>query len=185
VLLLRDVLGWSAAEVADVLEATTASVNSALTRARATLAQQRAAGRLPSGRSVPTDAVAQSLAQRYFAAWQAVDMGTLTGLLASDVVLTMPPRPLRYSGRAAVTAFLARTPAGGDRTQFRYLPTRANRQPALAVYRRAAEGQTYRAWGMFVLGIDGEAIAAITAFGDAGLLPAFGLPAELADDAGA
>jgi RNA polymerase sigma-70 factor (ECF subfamily) len=182
VLILRDVLGWSAAEVADMLEATTASVNSALTRARTTLAQQRAAGRLPSGRVAPPDEVAQSLAQRYFAAWQAVDMSALTGVLASDVVLTMPPLPLRYDGRAAVTAFLATIPAGGARDQFRFLHTRANRQPAMAVYRRAPDGHTYRAWGMFVLGVDGEAIAEITAFADPTLVAAFGLPAELFRD---
>jgi RNA polymerase sigma-70 factor (ECF subfamily) len=109
-------------------------------------------------------------------------MGALAGLLTSDVVMTLPPLPLRYSGRAAVTAFLARTPEGGDRAQFRFLPTRANRQPALALYRRAADGQTYCAWGMFVLGIDGEAIAEITTFGDASLIPAFGLPDELAGE---
>jgi RNA polymerase sigma-70 factor (ECF subfamily) len=182
VLILRDVLGWSAAEVADVLEATTASVNSALTRARATLAQQRAAGRLPAGRKVPADEVAQSLVRRYFEAWQAVDMDKLVGLLTSDVVVTMPPRPLRYSGREAVTAFLTRIPDGGARAQFRFIPTRANRQPAMAVYRPAPDGQTYRAWGMFVLGVDGDAVAAITAFADAALMPVFGLPAELASD---
>jgi RNA polymerase sigma-70 factor (ECF subfamily) len=182
VLILRDVLGWSAGEVADVLEATTASVNSALTRARATLAQQRAAGRLPAGRSVPTDEVAQSLVRRYFEAWQAVDMDKLVGLLKSDVVVTMPPRPLRYSGREAVTAFLTRIPDGGARAQFRFILTRANRQPAMAVYRPSPDGQTYRAWGMFVLAVDGDAVAAITAFADATLMPVFGLPAELAPD---
>lgn len=103
-LILRDVLGWSASEVADALDATTASVNSALSRARATLAQQRAAGRLAAGRSVPTDEVAQALARRYVEAWQAVDIDALAALLTSDVVMTMPPLPVRYTGREAVTA---------------------------------------------------------------------------------
>ncbi len=187
VLILRDVLGWSASEVADALEATAASVNSALNRARATLAQQRAAGRLATGRSVPTDEVARSLVRRYVEAWQAVDIDALAGLLTSDVVMTMPPLPLRYSGREAVTAFLATVPVGGDRDQFRFIPTRANRQPALAVYRRDPDGQTYCAWGMFVLSVDGAAIAAIaaiSAFVDPSLAPVFGLPAELEHESG-
>ncbi len=184
VLILRDVLGWSASEVADALEATTASVNSALNRARATLAQQRAAGRLVTGRSVPTDEVARSLVRRYVEAWQAVDIDTLAALLKSDVVMTMPPLPVRYTGREAVTAFLATVPAGGDRDWFRFIPTRANRQPALAVYRRDPDGQTYRAWGMFVLSVDGAAVADITVFVDPPLAPVFGLLAELARDAG-
>ncbi len=141
-LILRDVLGWSAGEVA------------------------------------------RSLARRYVEAWQAVDIDALTGLLTSDVVMTMPPLPVRYTGREAVTAFLATIPAGGDRDRFRFIPTRANRQPALAVYRRDPDGDTYRAWGIFVLSADGAAIAAITAFVDPTLVPVFGLPAELARDAG-
>jgi RNA polymerase sigma-70 factor (ECF subfamily) len=138
VLILHDVVGFSVGEVADVLEATTASVHCALTRARATLAQQRAAGRLPTGRIVPTDEVTQSLVRRYVAAWQAVDIGKLVGLLKSDVVMTMPPLPMRYTGRSAVTEFLATIPARGERDRLRFNPTRANRQPALALYRAAA-----------------------------------------------
>ncbi len=183
-LILRDVLGWSASEAADALEATTASVNSALSRARATLAQQRAAGRLQTGRSVPTDEVARSLVRRYVEAWQAVDIDALTGLLTSDVVMTMPPLPVRYSGREAVTAFLTTVPVDGDRDRFRFIPTRANRQPALAAYRRDPDGQTYRAWGMFVLSVDDDAVAAITAFVDPTLAPVFGLPAELEHESG-
>lgn len=183
-LILRDVLGWSAGEVADALDATTASVNSALSRARATLAQQRAAGLLQTGRVVSTDEVARSLARRYVEAWQAVDIDALAALLTSDVVMTMPPLPVRYTGREAVTAFLTTVPAGGDRDRFRFIPTRANRQPALAVYQRDPDGQTYRAWGMFILSADGTAIAAITAFVDPTLAPVFGLPAELAHDSG-
>jgi RNA polymerase sigma-70 factor (ECF subfamily) len=180
VLILRDVLGWSATEVAELLDVTTASVNGALNRARATMEQQRAAGRLQTRRAAPPDEVAQSLAQRYVEAWQAMDIGKLVGLLRHDVVMTMPPLPLRYSGREAVIEFLITIPAGEARNQFRFIPTRTNRQPALAAYRLDAEGRTYRAWGMFVLGVDGDTVAAITAFVDPALLPAFGLPAVLA-----
>ncbi len=185
VLILHDVLGWSAGEVAELLDSTTASVNGALNRARATLEQQRAAGRLQTGRRVPTDEVAQSLVRRYVEAWCAVDIGALAGLLKSDVVMTMPPLPVRYTGREAVAAFLATIPAGGARDRFRFIPTRANRQPALAVYRLDPDGHTYGAWGIFVLSADGDAIAEITAFIDPTLLPMFGLPTEIARDAGA
>ena len=178
VLILRDVLGWSATEVAELLDATPASVNGALNRARATIEQQRAAGRLQTGRVAPADEVAQSLARRYVEAWQAVDIGKLVGLLKHDVVMTMPPLPLRYSGREAVVEFLATIPARNAREEFHFIPTRANHQPALAAYRLDAEGRTYRAWGMFVLGIDGDAVAEITAFIDPTLASAFGLPAR-------
>jgi RNA polymerase sigma-70 factor (ECF subfamily) len=184
VLILRDVLGWSAAEVADALDATTASVNGALARARATLAQQRTAGRLQTGRVAPTDEVERSLVRRYVEAWEAVDIAKLVGLLKREVVLTMPPLPLRYTGREALAEFFTTIPAGGALDRFRFLPTRANRQPALASYRRDADGQTYRAWGMFVLSLDGDAIAEITVFFDRGLPPLFGLPTEIASDAG-
>lgn len=185
VLILRDVLGWSAGEVADALAATPASVNSALTRARAALARQRAAGRLPTGRGTPTGEAAWSLVRRYVEAWDAVDLDALAELLTSDVVLTMPPLPLRYSGRAAVADFFATIPAGGALDQFRLLPTRANRQPAVAVYRRDPVGPLDRAWGIFVLGMASEAIADITAFVDPGLAPVFGVPTELAWEVGA
>jgi RNA polymerase sigma-70 factor (ECF subfamily) len=184
VLILRDVLGWSAAEVAELLEATPASVNGALNRARATIEQQRAAGRLQTGRAAPTDEAAQSLVRRYVEAWQAVDIGKLVGLLKSDVVMTMPPLPLRYSGRRAVIEFLITIPASSAREGFRFIPTRANRQPALAAYRLDADGQRYRAWGMFVLSVDGDSVAEITAFVDPTVVPAFGLPTELARDGG-
>ena len=133
---------------------------------------------------MPTDEVERSLVRRYVEAWDAMDIGKLVGLLKSDVVMTMPPLPLRYTGREAVTEFFATIPAGGALDRFRLIPTRANRQPALAVYRRDPEGQTYRAWGMFVLSVDGDAIAEITAFVDPMLVPVFGLPTELGRDAG-
>jgi RNA polymerase sigma-70 factor (ECF subfamily) len=185
VLLLRDVLGWSAAEVAEALDATSASVHGALTRARATLEQQRAAGRLQTGRSVPEDEVERSLVRRYVEAWDAVDIGKLVGLLKRDVVLTMPPLPLRYAGREAVAEFFATIPAGGALDRFRLTPTHANRQPAVAVYRLDPDSLAYRAWGMFVLSLDGEAIAEITVFYDPKLVPLFGLPAEFEGDSAA
>jgi RNA polymerase sigma-70 factor (ECF subfamily) len=153
-------------------------VNSALARARLTLERQRAAGRPSVSRPVPPDDAAQALARRYVEAWQETDLGRLLGLLTSDVVLTMPPLPLRFSGREQVAAFFETIPGGG-RQRFRFLPTRANRQPALVVYGLDRERSTYRALGIWVLAIDGDRIAEITAFTDATLVRTFGLPAEM------
>jgi RNA polymerase sigma-70 factor (ECF subfamily) len=175
------VLGWSAVEAADMLDATTASVNNALHRARATMEHQRAAGRLQSSRIVPSDEVEQSLVRRYVEAWQARDIGKLAQILRQDVVLTMPPLGLRYAGRAAVTAFYATVAYTGPR-RFAVTPTRANRQPALAVYRLDPDARVYRPLGIWVLHPDGDAIAEITAFIDAELPPLFGLPTELREN---
>jgi RNA polymerase sigma-70 factor, ECF subfamily len=185
VLILHDVVGFSAGEVAQLLDATLASVNSALNRARATIAQQRQVGRLQIGRTAPTDDIAQSLVRRYVEAWQAVDISNLVGLLKSDVLMTMPPLPMRYDGREAVIRFLVSVSTRDERDRFRFIPTRANRQPGLAVYRARRDDATYRAWGIFVLTADGDSIAEITAFIDPTLMPAFGLPTELVPDSGA
>jgi RNA polymerase sigma-70 factor (ECF subfamily) len=179
VLLLRDVVGFSADAVADILDSTTASVNSALNRARSTLQHQRALGRLQTGHISPPDAASESLARRYVEAWLEMDVARLIALLKRDVVLTMPPLPLRFVGREAAERFFRSLPtAGPDR--FRVLHTRANRQPALAVYRLDSEANVYRAWGIWVLTIDDNAIAQVTAFIDPPLISAFGLPTPLA-----
>ena len=176
VLILRDVLGWSASEVADMLDTSAAGVNNALHRARATLEQQRAAVRLQSSRVVPTDDVERRLVQSYVEAFQARDLLRFAHILTQDVVLTMPPLPLRYAGVEAVTAFYAAVPYASP-DEHAFLPTRANRQPAVGVYRRNAD--IYQAVGIWVLRADGDAIAEITAFVDPTLPPRFGLPTEL------
>jgi RNA polymerase sigma-70 factor (TIGR02960 family) len=181
VLILRDVLGFSTAEVADMLDSTASSVNSALARARLTLDHQRAAGRLTMGRQADPHDAAQVLARRYVEAWQAMDLGRLLGLLTRDVVLTMPPLPLRFSGREQVAGFFETIPVLG-RDLFRFLPTRANRQPAMVAYRLDPERAMYQATGIWVLAIDGDAIAEITAFTDATLVRTFGLPEEMGLD---
>jgi RNA polymerase sigma-70 factor (ECF subfamily) len=179
VLILRDVVGFRSERVAEMLESTTASVNSALNRARSSLDQQRAAGRLRKGQPFTPADVESSVVQTYMDAWYAADLPRLAALLKNDVVVTMPPRPLRYSGQDAVAAFLASIRPPEQRSGIRFVPTRANRQPALAVYQRDPEGDVFHAWSIWVLGIDDEAIAEITAFADSALIPAFGLPANL------
>src|SRR6266508_5053992 len=129
VLILRDVLTWSASEVAELLGATTVSVNSALQRARATIARQRREGRLRTDLVVPTDAVEESLVRRYIDAWEAADMDGFVALLRSDAVLTMPPLPLWYVGRPAIASFFALIPRGSLRPSLRLTASRANRQP--------------------------------------------------------
>jgi RNA polymerase sigma-70 factor (ECF subfamily) len=178
VLLLRDVVGFSADAVADMLDSTTASVNSALNRARSTLQHQRALGHLQTSHARPTDEVSESLARRYVEAWLEMDLSRLISLLKRDVVLTMPPLPLRYVGRDAAETFFRSLPqAGPDR--FRVLHSRANRQPALAVYRLDPAANVYHGWGIWVLTIDGDAIAQVTAFVDPPLLSRFGFPSTL------
>jgi len=179
-LLLRDVLGFSAVEVATLLASTTASVNSALQRARATLDQQRSAGRLPLSRAEPSADAEKQLVQRYLDAWSAADVTGLAALLTRDAVMTMPPLPLRYAGRDAIAEFLATVPSvSGAFARVRFLPTRANRQPALAGYRLDSASGKRHAWAIFVLTLDGDLIGGLDVFFDPTLFPAFGLPMEL------
>jgi RNA polymerase sigma-70 factor (ECF subfamily) len=178
-LLLRDVVGFPAGAVAEMLDATIASVNSALKRARATLEQQRLAGRLHPHRAPPDD-LAASMVQRYADAWQVMDVDRLVAVLKDDVVLSMPPAPLRYSGREAAASFYRSLPPGSP-GPLRIIPTRANRQPAMAVYRRGPTGTDYAAWGVWVLTSDVDAIAEVTAFFDPRLFAVFGLPSELSE----
>jgi RNA polymerase sigma-70 factor (TIGR02960 family) len=179
VLLLRDVLGFAAGEVAELIDSSTAGVNSALQRARATLAKRQAEGRLEPGRVQPPDHVQRSLVRRYVEAWESVDVDGLVALLREDVVMTMPPEPLLFRGRRAIGEFFATVPAGGALDKIRLLPTRANREPAVAAYLLDDETRVYLPYGLMVLSLDGDAIAEITGFADPTLFPLFGLPATL------
>jgi RNA polymerase sigma-70 factor, ECF subfamily len=174
VLILRDVLGWRAAEVADLLDMTTIAVNSALLRARSQL--QQAAPDQDELRE-PADPVAVALLDRYAAAFENADVAALTGLLRDDAVVEMPPNPTWFAGREQVTLFL-RTYALREPGRLRMVPTAANGQPAVAEYVRGDDG-VYRAFGIHVLSIAGSRITRISAFLDPRLFPAFGLPGEL------
>lgn len=174
-LLLREVLGWSAAETAVLLGVSATAVNSALQRARGTLAS-----RLPptGDRTPPADQA--ELAGKYLQAWHAADLPALVALLRTDARMAMPPAPSWYLGRDSIETYLRRlfdSPWGRD---LRLLPTAANRQPALAVYapaRHKAAG--YEPFAIKVLTVDGGLITAITGFVTPGLFPRFGLPAQL------
>lgn len=175
VLILRDVVQFSAAEVAELLETTPAAVNSSLQRARARLAEIS-----PSEDDAvePDDAQLRELLDRYCAAFENADMAALTELLRADVKLEMPPLPMWFTGRDTVMRFLAvrAFTKAGDIVMVR---TAANAQPAVAEYRRGADG-VLRAHSIHVLTAGHEAgaagIAAITVFLDPALFSAFGLP---------
>jgi len=179
VLLLRDVLAFSAAETADLLDTTAAGVNSALQRGRAALHEHRATGKLRPDQRAEGSAVERSILHRYLAAWHACDIPALVALLREDALLTMPPFALAYRGREAIAQFLATVPAGGRLDQILLVPTKANMRPAVAAYVRDPGGRRATAYGIMVLTIDGSVIGEITGFADPALFPLFGLPGHL------
>jgi RNA polymerase sigma-70 factor (ECF subfamily) len=171
VLILRDVVQFSAAEVAELLKTTPAAVNSSLQRARARLAEVA-----PAEESVPEpdDAARRELLDRYCAAFENADMAALTELLQADVKLEMPPMPVWFTGRDTVLRFLAAR-AFAKAGDIFMVQTAANAQPAVAEYRRTADG-IMRAHSIHVLTAGSAGIAAITVFLDAALFSAFDLP---------
>jgi RNA polymerase sigma-70 factor (TIGR02960 family) len=176
VLVLRDVLGYPAAEAAVMLEATEASVKGALQRARAALQ-----ARLPAGRDrapAPGSPRERHLAGRLAAAVEAGDIDAVLTLLTGDAWLTMPPEPYQYQGPAAIAAFL-RHRAALRGAPLRLVPTRANTQPAFGCYLPCAHTPLARPYGMIVLTLRGDQISAITWFSDSSVFPCFGLPRAL------
>jgi RNA polymerase sigma-70 factor, ECF subfamily len=170
VLILRDVLGFRAAEVARILDATVESVTSALKRARATLARRPRRAEPPPQPESPEE---RRLVDQLATAFEASDVEGLVALLAEDVRLSMPPFPFEYTGRAAAARFYA--VVVGARPGLRIVQTRANGQPALATYRPDPTAEVFRATSMLVVTLAGREVAEITRF-DAGVLRHFGLP---------
>jgi RNA polymerase sigma-70 factor, ECF subfamily len=170
VLVLRDVLGWQAREVAEMLETSTAAVNSALQRARGQLAEARPA---PEGLDEPDEPAVRDVLDRYMAAFEHADVDALAGLLRHDVELEMPPIPTWFIGREAVCEFLTRVVLPNP-DQWRLAYTRANGSPAFAMYKREADG-SFRAHGLDVLSLSGNRVARIIAFNDRTLVAKFGL----------
>src|ERR687887_2073505 len=158
VLILRDVLGWSAKEVAETLGDSVGAVTSALQRARRGLEGTR--------RHVPAPADEErALVKRFMAAWDAVDVDGLVALLTEDALMTMPPERMRVVSAAEIGAFFAAVPQDGRLDEIRLLPTAANRQPALAAYARHADGK-HRPYGLMVLQVEGGQISGIFGFPD-------------------
>jgi RNA polymerase sigma-70 factor (TIGR02960 family) len=175
VLILRDVLGFHANEVADMLDSTLESVNSALKRARASLQRRQspAVGREPPPASgSPSE---DAIVAKFVSAWESADLDALVALLTDDVFMSMPPMPFEYEGRDAVARFCAGLFGAGRRSDL--VPTQANGQPAFGAYRRGPAGIRH-ATGLFVLTLTGDRICAMTRF-EASVFPWFGLPRSL------
>jgi RNA polymerase sigma-70 factor (ECF subfamily) len=169
VLVLRDVLGFRADEVADMLDSTVESVKSALKRARAGVVRSRATGnrQKPSAQGSPME---EAIVAKFVRAWESADVDALVALLTEDVFMSMPPMPFEYEGRDVVTRFCASR-------RFDLVSARANGQPAFGAYLRAPSGVRHGV-GLYVLTLAGDRICAMTRF-EASVLPWFGLPRSL------
>jgi len=175
VLILRDVLGFHANEVADMMESTVESVNSALKRARASLQRRRppTADREPPP---PSDSPAEdAMVAKFVSAYESADLEALVALLTDDVFISMPPMPFEYEGRDVVARFC--TSIFGSGRRFNLVRTRANGQLAFGVYLHIPDGSR-QGVGLHVLTLTGERISAMTRF-EKNVLPWFGLPASL------
>jgi len=176
-LVLRDVLGFPAAEVASILDTSEAAVKGALQRARAALDTERTQLERASA-PVPGTAGERELAARFAEAVESGNVDAVVSLLTDDAWLTMPPQPFEYQGHEAIARFLDdRAELRG--TALRLVATRANGQPAFGCYVPSPEEAVARPYGLMVLTLAGERISAITWFGDSSVFPYFGLPGSL------
>jgi RNA polymerase sigma-70 factor (TIGR02960 family) len=176
-LVLRDVLGFHTAEVADMLDTSEASVKGAVQRARATLGARLPPPDRDRG-PLPNSARERELVGRFADAVESGDVDDVVSLLTDDALLTMPPQPLEYQGHEAIAAFL-RDRAELRGAPLRVVPTRANTQPAFGCYLPDARAAIARPYGLIVLMLEGDAIAAITWFADTSVFRHFGLPRML------
>jgi len=175
VLVLRDVLGFHADEVAGMLDTTVEAVNSALKRARASLRRRLPPAGEHGPPPAPDSSSEQALVAEFVRAYEAGDVAALLALLTDDVFISMPPIPLEYQGRDAAARLFGSIFGSGRRVDL--VPTRANGQPALGAYLRAPTGIRHGS-GLFVLTFTGDRIRAFTRF-DSDVLPWFGLPRSL------
>jgi RNA polymerase sigma-70 factor (TIGR02960 family) len=172
VLVLRDVLGFRAAEAAGILGTSQAAVNSALIRARAGLRPDGDPHDVP----IPKSPAEAAVVDRFVSAFERFDLDELVALLTDDARLTMPPEPAEHLGPQPIAWFLVGSHLGQD---VRLLPTRANGQPALVLYLPDPSAPIWRASGLIVLTLRGNQIRALTRFGNLGLLARFGFPRTL------
>lgn len=166
-LILRDVLGWQAAEVAELLDTTVAAVNSSLQRARATLPS-------PSRRR-SLDERDREVAERFMASWHRCDFEALAALLREDAIMRMPPERMEFHGRTAIIDFFATVPADGHLDRIRLQLTHANGGPAVAAWMPDETGKP-APYGLMAFTIDAGRITTITGFPDPALFGLFGLP---------
>jgi RNA polymerase sigma-70 factor (ECF subfamily) len=178
VLILREVLSWQAAEVADLLDTSVASVNSALQRARATLSASDVQEEAPAG---PLGDVETTLLERYVAAFESYDIGALVQLLRDDASISMPPYAMWLRGREDLSAWYLGFGIGCKGS--RLIPVAMNGSPAFAQYRLDPDSGRHVPWSIQVLELDGDRVAHIHHFLDTALFARFGLPASLDLDA--
>jgi RNA polymerase sigma-70 factor (ECF subfamily) len=180
VLVLRDVLGFRAAEVAEMLSVTDVSVNRTLQRARRALEY----GFGPADREqapLPGSRQERELVERFTRAFTSGDVAGVVALLTDDALMTMPPEPLEYQGPEAIGRFLSNVPAAGRLERFRLVPTRANGQPAFGCYLRDRHTAIAHAYGLMVLTLSGDRVAGLAGFADTRVFAAFGLPRTLSE----
>ena len=176
-LVLRDVLGYRATEVAEMLDTTQESVQSALKRARATVDSQLAGSGSGTPSRQPDTAAEHRLVAQLTDAFERVDVLALVGLLTEDVRLSMPPAMLEYRGIDAAHRFLSANTFRPGRS-IRVAPTRANGQPAFGLYMADPHTGAFRAYALLVVTVDGDRIGAVTGF-DMSVMQRFGLPRTL------
>jgi RNA polymerase sigma-70 factor (ECF subfamily) len=174
-LVLRDVLGFHASEVAEMLGSSVDSVNSALKRARTSLRSRHPVAGSASSPPAPESPAEKEIVAKFVAAWESADLDALLVLLTDDVFVTMPPMPFEYEGRDLVARFCAAIFDAGR--HFDLVPTRANGRPAFGAYLRAGAGMS-QGVGLYVLDLSGDRISAMTRFEDS-VLESFGLPRSL------
>ncbi|MEY9912723.1 RNA polymerase sigma-70 factor (TIGR02960 family) [Catenulispora sp. MAP12-49] len=172
VLVLRDVLGFSAAETADMLGTTATAVNSALVRARAALPPDRSPHEVP----IPTSPAEAAVVDRFVRAFQRFDLPELVSLLTDDARLTMPPQPMEHRGPGAIARFLVELHQGQE---LRFLPTRANGQPAMVLYIPDPQAPIWRFCGLIVFSLRGGQVRGLTRFAGQASLTRFGFPRTL------
>jgi RNA polymerase sigma-70 factor (ECF subfamily) len=175
VLVLRDVLGFRASEVAEMLDATTESVTSALKRARAAVQRQHATVAVHAPPPPPGSPVEEALVAEFVRAYESNDLDGLVALLTDDIFMSMPPMPFEYTGRDVVREFVASFFAANRK--YHLVPTRANGQPAFGVYVHSPDGLRHGT-GLFALTLANNRIRAMTRF-ESSVLPEFGLPRSL------
>jgi RNA polymerase sigma-70 factor (ECF subfamily) len=184
ILLLSDVLDWRASEVAHLLSTSVSAVNSALHRARVTLANNYHTEKQERMQLSSADRATSELLSRYVKAWETDDVAGLVALLKEEATMSMPPSPSWLWGREAIRVFLISTTFGSQlQTQWRLYATAANGQPAFVVYRADEPHGSSRAFGIQVLTLEGSAatrhIAEVTTFTVPSLVTSFGFPLEL------
>jgi RNA polymerase sigma-70 factor, ECF subfamily len=193
VLLLRDVLVWSAREVAEALDCSVASANSALQRARSTLRSRYADGEAGMNVVSVDDITQTRLLARFSDAWERCDFDELASLLVEDAILAMPPAPitqpgsphitpLSLRGRAAIIDFFSTVPAGGRLDQMRLVPVGSNRQPGLAAFIAEPDEGGHHYYGVMVFSFEDGRISTIAGFADSTLNDYFGLPSWISID---